>query len=198
MTAAVVFGTCAMSFAGGRVSESAQTAQGDSVSAVANHENRITPAHETIMIFPLPGTSRTGLLIETDPRSSTQTRICPRRRIARNSGYTQAVTPRSDAKAKAALLSLPNKFPAVCSPSPRPASVASLDHLARLSPHVQAYHENPWPPPLPQIDRPSEWRGVCASSVQHWPVGRFTKQQGQHCDDRGRRHCRHGLRFLLR
>jgi hypothetical protein len=30
------------------------------MSAVANHENRITPAHETIMIFPLPGTSRTG------------------------------------------------------------------------------------------------------------------------------------------
>ena len=53
-------------------------------------------------------------------------------------------------------------------------------------------------PPLPQIDRPSEWRGVCTSSVQHWPVGRFTEQQGQHRDDRGRRHCRHGLRFLLR
>jgi hypothetical protein len=35
-------------------------------------------------------------------------RICPRRRIARKFGYTQAVTPRSDAKAKAALLSLPN------------------------------------------------------------------------------------------
>ena len=76
--------------------------------AVANHENRITPAHETIMIFPLPGTSRTGLLIETDPRSSTQTRICPRRRIARNSGNKQPVTPRSDAEAKIALLSLPN------------------------------------------------------------------------------------------
>ena len=78
------------------------------MAARTNYENGITPAHETIMIFPLPGTSRTGLLIETDPRSSTQIRIYPRRRIARNSGYTQAVTPRSDAKAKAALLSLPN------------------------------------------------------------------------------------------
>lgn len=78
------------------------------MSAVANHENRITPAHETIMIFPLPGTSRTGLLIETGPRSSTQIRIYPRRRIAGNSGSAQAVTPRSDAEVKTMLLSLPN------------------------------------------------------------------------------------------
>ena len=30
------------------------------MAARTNHENGITPAHETIMIFPLPGTSRTG------------------------------------------------------------------------------------------------------------------------------------------